>query len=177
MSTLKKRFLALPATITVTALLLVGCGGGGDGESASAAPGSTTAAASDATQGNGATRENPFSALVECLRDEGLEVEEPSFGPGNGGDFRNGTPPEGGSLPDRPDGESFPPDGSFPPGGGSVPPGGSFPGDGSIPPGGPGGGPGAGQVQDPTFLASILGLDASDATVTAAIETCTDQLG
>lgn len=85
-------------------------------------------------------------AYTECLRDEGLEVDDLDFsgqgGPGGG----DGVGPGG-----------TPPDGSAP--SGSLPAGGD-----------PGQGPGGG---DPgNRLAEVLGLDLDDPTVAAALEVC-----
>lgn len=159
-------------TITAFAMMLSACGGGDGGEAVE--PSATTATTPGAQSGNGgpAGGANPFSALVECLREQGLDVTEPTAGgPGRGG-FPGRAGPNG-SLPDG----SLPPDFSIPEGGfprnGSLPPGVSIPErsrpDGSF--------PRAGANQDPAFIASILGLDTSDPDVTAAIETCSDQLG
>jgi hypothetical protein len=100
--------------------------------------------------------QDTFNAFTECLRDEGLEVDDIEFGVGPGGgaigdgpDGANGTPPGGGSVPD----------GGFQ---GGPPPGGS------IPDGGPGG-----EGFDPTDrLIQQLDLDEDDPAVTAAVEVC-----
>jgi hypothetical protein len=85
-------------------------------------------------------------AYTECLRDEGLEVDDLDFsaqgGPGGGAGVGPGGAPPDGSAPD-----------------GSMPDGGD-----------PGQGPGDG---DPgNRLAEILGLDPDDPTVAAALEVC-----
>lgn len=82
-------------------------------------------------------------AYTECLRDQGLDVDDLDFsaqgGPGGGeGVGPGGTPPDGSA-----------PAGSMPDGAG----------------GGPGGNPG-------DRLAEILGLDPDDPTVAAALEVC-----
>ena len=100
--------------------------------------------------------QDSFNAFTECLRDEGLEVDDIEFGVGPGGgaigggpDGATGTPPGGGSVPD----------GGFQ---GGPPPGGS------IPDGGPGG-----EGFDPTDrLIQQLELDEDDPAVTAAVEVC-----
>lgn len=106
-----------------------------------------------------------FADLTACLNEQGLDVTAPAFGPGDGlppgGTIPDGLPP-GGTLPD-----------GLPPGVGSIP-------DGSLPPpgdfdgGGGGRGPG-GFDGDPTaFIAQLYGLDTTDATVTAALDACSD---
>jgi hypothetical protein len=83
-------------------------------------------------------------AYTECLRDQGLEVDDLDFsaqgGPGGGDGVGPGGTPPGGSAP-----------------GGSIPDGAGE--------GGPGGDPG-------DRLAEILGLDADDPTVAAALDVC-----
>lgn len=100
--------------------------------------------------------QDAFNAFTECLRDEGLEVDDIEFGVG----------PGGGAIGDRPDGAT-----GTPPGGGSVPDGGfqgGPPAGGSIPDGGPGG-----EGFDPTDrLIQQLELDEDDPAVTAAVEVC-----
>jgi hypothetical protein len=100
--------------------------------------------------------QDAFNAFAECLRDEGLEVDDIEFGIG----------PGGGAIGDRPDGAA-----GTPPGGGSVPDGGfqgGPPAGGSIPDGGPGG-----EGFDPTDrLIQQLELDEDDPAVTAAVEVC-----
>lgn len=159
------RHRVIAIAIAAFATILTACGGGAGGSDAADSPSATTAATSGAASGNGAPADgaNPFSGLVECLQEQGLEVTEPTGGgPGRGGSRPNG---------------SLPPDFSVPEGG--LPPDGSLPPDFSVPEGGrpDGSFPGAGGNQDPAFIASILGLDSSDPDVTAAIETCSDQLG
>jgi len=112
-------------------------------------------------QGGGLDRDaiqeslNDFTA---CLRDQGLEVDDITFGggqgpaDGNGGGF-NG-PPAGGSIPAG----ATPADGSVPTGGFAGPP--------------PTGG-GQGEGFDPTErIIERLDLDQSDPAVTAAISAC-----
>ena len=97
--------------------------------------------------------QDAFNAFTECLRDEGLEVDDIEFGVGPGGGAIGGGP-----------------DGGIPPGGGSVPDGGfqGGPPGGSIPDGGPGG-----EGFDPTDrLIEQLDLDEDDPAVTAAVEVC-----
>ena len=100
--------------------------------------------------------QDAFNAFTECLRDEGLEVDDIEFGVG----------PGGGAIGDGPDGAT-----GTPPGGGSVPDGGfqgGPPPGGSIPEGGPGG-----EGFDPTDrLIQQLELDEDDPAVTAAVEVC-----
>ena len=176
------RHRVIAIAIAAFATILTACGGGAGGSDAADSPSATTAATSGAASGNGAPADgaNPFSGLVECLQEQGLEVTEPTGGgPGRGGSRPNGSLPPDFSVPEGglpPDG-SLPPDFSVPEGG--LPPDGSLPPDFSVPEGGrpDGSFPGAGGNQDPAFIASILGLDSSDPDVTAAIETCSDQLG
>jgi hypothetical protein len=104
---------------------------------------------------NGIDREAIQSSLNDftaCLRDEGLDVDDISFGPQGG--------PAGGA-----------PTGSIPAG---ATPGGGFggpPPNGSGPPNGPGGPGGAGF--DPTArIIEQLGLDDTDPAVTAALAKC-----
>jgi hypothetical protein len=99
--------------------------------------------------------QDAFNAFTECLRDEGLEVDDIEFGVG----------PGGGAIGDRPDGATgTPPDGSVPDGGFQGGP----PAGGSIPEGGPGG-----EGFNPTDrLIEQLELDEDDPAVTAAIEVC-----
>jgi hypothetical protein len=100
--------------------------------------------------------QDAFNAFTECLRDEGLEVDDIEFGVG----------PGGGAIGDGPGGAT-----GTPPGGGSVPDGGfqgGPPAGGSIPDGGPGG-----EGFDPTDrLIEQLELDEDDPAVTAAVEVC-----
>jgi hypothetical protein len=110
--------------------------------------------------GNGFNRDaiqdglNDFTA---CLRDEGLDVDDITFGPPGG----PGGGPAGGAI-----------NGSVPAGAGQQ--GGGFggpPPDGSIPAGANGGPGGAGF--DPTArIIEQLGLDDTDPTVTAALDKC-----
>jgi hypothetical protein len=97
------------------------------------------------------TAMNDFTA---CLRDEGLDVDDVTMGGPGAGGAGGGAFPDG-SVP-------IPADGSIPPGGFGGP-GGSLP-DGAAP---------GGEGFDPTArLLEQLGLDETDATVTAALETC-----
>lgn len=116
-------------------------------------------------QGGGLDRDAIQASLNDftgCLRDQGLEVDDISFGNGQGpaggaGQGGFGGPPGGGSLPDG----AAPPDGSIPAGGG--------PGFGGPPPAGDGQGGGF----DPTDrIIEQLGLDDTDPAVTAAIAAC-----
>jgi hypothetical protein len=105
---------------------------------------------------NGIDREaiqNSLSDFTACLRDEGLDVDDITFGPpGGAAGGANGGPPAGGSIPA----------GGF----GGPPPGGSIPANGG--PGGPGG---AGF--DPTArMIEQLGLDDTDPAVVAALAKC-----
>jgi hypothetical protein len=112
-------------------------------------------------QGGGLDRDaiqeslNDFTA---CLRDQGLDVDDISFGNGqgpaggNGGGF--GGPPAGGSIPD-----------------------GATPADGSVPAGGFGAPPPTGDGQGTGFnptdrIIERLDLDETDPAVTAAISVC-----
>jgi hypothetical protein len=96
-----------------------------------------------------------FNDFTSCLRDQGLEVDDIDFATGPGG----GAPPGGGSAPDV-NGQPPTSDGGF-----QGPP----PSDG-------GGGPdGAGF--DPTArIIEQLGLDATDPTVSAAVDACSATL-
>lgn len=100
---------------------------------------------------NGEAIQNALSDFTACLRDNGLQVDDVTFGPPNGnGTNGNGGPPADGSLP------------AGGPGFGGPPP------DGSIPNGGPGDG-----GFDPTArIIEQLGLDSTDPTVKAALNTC-----
>jgi hypothetical protein len=92
--------------------------------------------------------------FTSCLRDQGLEVDDVSFGAGPGGG-QGGTPPTGDVAP---------------PGTGD---GGGF--QGGPPPGGAGGAGGAGF--DPTArIIDRLGLDTTDPAVTAAVAACKSNL-
>jgi hypothetical protein len=106
---------------------------------------------------NGIDREqiqNSLNDFTACLRDEGLQVDDISFGPPGGG---NGNAPA--------------PGGSIPAGAGGQGPGFGPPPDGSVPPGGPGGPGGAGF--DPTArMIEQLGLDDTDPAVAAALTKC-----
>ena len=99
--------------------------------------------------------QNSLNDFTACLRDEGLQVDDVTFGPPAGGAAGDGAPT--GSLPagaGQGDGQG----GGF----GGPPP------DGSVPDGGPGG---AGF--DPTArIIDRLGLDDSDPAVTAAVDKC-----
>lgn len=101
--------------------------------------------------------------FTACLRDEGLDVDDITFGPGAGGPGGGGDAATGGT--------GAVPGGAVPGGdatGGSVPQGGFE--------GGPpadGEGPPEGEGFDPTSrMIEQLGLDADDPAVTAALETC-----
>lgn len=97
--------------------------------------------------------------FTACLRDEGLDVDDITFGPGAGGG------PGGGG------------DGAATAGTGAVPGGAT---DGSVPPGGfegtppgDGQGPPEGEGFDPTSrMIEQLGLDEDDPAVTAALDAC-----
>ncbi|MCU1364423.1 MAG: hypothetical protein JWN39_62 [Ilumatobacteraceae bacterium] len=105
---------------------------------------------------------NDFTA---CLRDKGLDVDDITFGNGqgraNGGGGFGGPPGTGGAT-----GGSVPAGAT--PGDGSTPPGGGFGG-----PPGTGGGNGGGAGFDPSArIIERLGLDATDPTVKTAIDAC-----
>lgn len=110
-------------------------------------------------RGNGFNRDaiqNGLNDFTACLRDEGLDVDDITFGPPGGGAGPNGGATNG-SLPA----------GAIPQGGGfgGPPPGGS------APAGGPGGPGGAGF--DPTArIIEQLGLDDTDPKVVAALAKC-----
>lgn len=153
--------IRFPHTVVVAfgaTIVLAACGGDDTAQTTSPPVAAAPSDEAAATAGGGP---NPFGAIVECLRSEGLDVDEPRLD-------RPANPPGGGSLPP----DLSIPEGGFP--GGSIPEGG-FPG-GSVPEGGPGGGgfPGDGR-EDPTFIAGVLGLDANDAAVAAALDACGDQ--
>lgn len=95
-----------------------------------------------------------FNNFTSCLRDEGLEVDDIDFAAGPGG----GAPPNG-SLPDG----VQPPtsDGGF---------------QGGPPPGGGNGGPGGAGFDPTARIIEQLGLDSTDATVSAAVEACSANL-
>lgn len=142
------------AAFTAAVIGLTACGGGGGDTAPVATDSSMTSTAPGG--GDGAS---PFAAYTACLRDEGLDVPDVDLG---GGPGRSGG--ADGSMPDRsfPDG-SFP-DGSFPSGSsrdGSTP-------DGSVP--GGFGGDGSGRIVE------MLGLDADDPAVAAALEACASAL-
>ena len=170
------------AVAIVATLSLAACGGGGDDDSSAATTPDATTPSSDDQTAQAAPGQSPFTAVIECLQGQGLDVEEPDFGGGGGPPGRGSIPPDfsvpeggfpDGSLPDGQFPRGTPPEGGFP--GGSVPEGG-IP-DGSRPDGGPGAGGGFPGGGDPTFLANALGLDANDPDVAAAIETCSAQFG
>lgn len=99
---------------------------------------------------NGEAIQNALNDFTACLRDNGVQVDDITFGPRNGG----GTNGDGGP----------PLDGSLPAGGPAF----GAPPDGSIPTGGPGG-----EGFDPTArILDQLGLDSTDPTVKAALDTC-----
>ncbi|MEO8264672.1 MAG: hypothetical protein ABI706_04085 [Ilumatobacteraceae bacterium] len=101
--------------------------------------------------------QNSLNDFTACLRDDGLQVDDITFGPPGGA---NGAPggATNGSVPAGANGQG----GGF----GGPPPGGSIPANGA--PGGPGG---AGF--DPTArLIERLGLDDTDPTVKAALDKC-----
>lgn len=101
--------------------------------------------------------QNSLNDFTACLRDEGLQVDDITFGPPGGANGVPGAAP-GGSVPAGANGQG----GGF----GGPPPGGSIPANGA--PGGPGG---AGF--DPTArLIESLGLDDTDPTVKAALDKC-----
>jgi hypothetical protein len=96
--------------------------------------------------------QNSLSDFTACLRDEGLAVDDITFGPPGGAQGANAN---GGTIP-----AGATPGGGF----GGPPPNGSAP-------GGPGGPGGAGF--DPTArIIEQLGLDAADPAVTAALAKC-----
>ena len=116
---------------------------------------------------NGVDREaiqNSLNDFTACLRDEGLDVDDITFGPrgGNGGTGANANGgATDGSVPAGAAGQG----GGF----GGPPPGGSAPANGGA--GGPGGPGGAGF--DPTArLIERLGLDDTDPKVVAALAKC-----
>ena len=106
---------------------------------------------------NGVDREqiqNSLNDFTACLRDEGLQVDDITFGPPGGGN-----------------GNAQAPDGSIPAGAAGQGPGFGPPPDGSLPTGGPGGPGGAGF--DPTArMIEQLGLDDTDPAVAAALTKC-----
>jgi hypothetical protein len=105
--------------------------------------------------------QDALNSFTECLRDNGVQVDDVDFGVGPGGG-PGGTPP----------------DGAQPVTSGDVPAGGfGPPTDGSVPAGGAGpGGPG-GDGFDPTDrIIEQLGLDDTDPTVTAALTACQAEL-
>ena len=110
-----------------------------------------------------AARQEAMLAFTACLRKQGLDVQDVDFsGPGGA---RPGTPPGGAGT-----------SGSV---GAQVPAGasGSSGSSGAGAPGGPQGGPGPMSEADRTTrLAQRLGLDSSDAKVTAAFDACSDEL-
>lgn len=96
-----------------------------------------------------------------CLRDEGLDVDDVTFGPGGGGPGGDGAQ-DGEGTPG-----STPPEGFEPPAGGSAPAG-AEPGDPAA-----GGPPQAGEGFDPSErIVEQLGLDDDDPAVAAALEAC-----
>lgn len=102
-----------------------------------------------------------------CLRDEGLEVDDVSFGVGAGGG------PVGDAAGGQPANGATPPDGFEPPAGGSVPEGGTPPGADGAGQDGQGGPPQGGEGFDPSDrIIEQLGLDADDPTVSAALDAC-----
>jgi hypothetical protein len=107
--------------------------------------------------------QDALNGFTECLRDNGVQVDDIDFSVG----------PGGGDGPGGPDGTA--PDGAAPQGTGDVPAGGfGTPPDGSAPtgPGGPGG-----DGFDPTArIIEQLGLDDTDPAVTAALTTCQPEL-
>lgn len=98
--------------------------------------------------------QNSLNDFTACLRDEGLEVDDITFGPPGGGPGgADGTPPDGTDVI----------------GGGGFQPNDGVPGGSGPPQGGPGGADGF----DPTALMiARLGLDDSDPAVTTALEAC-----
>ena len=111
--------------------------------------------------------QNALNDFTACLRDEGLQVDDITFGPRGGGNGTNGTNgttnANGGAT-----------DGSVPAAGADGGPGFGPPPDGSVPTGangGRGGPDGAGF--DPTKrIIERLGLDDTDPAVTAALTKC-----
>ena len=101
------------------------------------------------------TIQNSLNDFTACLRDEGLQVDDITFGPPNG-PAANGT--TDGSIPAGADGQGPgfgpPPDGSIPDGGGQ------------------GAGPGGAGFDPTARLIEQLGLDDTDPAVGAAIEAC-----
>ncbi|MFN8022481.1 MAG: hypothetical protein U0Q03_13225 [Acidimicrobiales bacterium] len=106
-----------------------------------------------------------------CLRDQGLDVDDITFGP-QGGQGAQGAPDgqaTDGSVPAG--GFGAPPDGSAPDGATGTPPDGATSGQGGQ--GGQGGPPQGGEGFDPTDrIIEQLGLDADDPTVSAALDAC-----
>jgi hypothetical protein len=98
--------------------------------------------------------QDSFNNFTACLRDQGLDVDDIDFTAGPGGDGQGG-PPADGSIP-------------TPPAGG----GGGF--QGGPPP--DGAGPGTGGFDPTARILERLRLDTTDATVTAAVDACSDQL-
>lgn len=177
--TVTHRQRSLVATI-VAVIALAACGGGDELITEATTPATTDVTANDQPTPN-PDGQTPFAAVIECLRAEGLDVDEPAIGaPGGAGDPANrGSLPPDFSMPEGgfPDG-SLPPDFSVPEGGfpGGTPPEGSFP-RGSMPDGGPSGAGGLPGGDDPAFLAGVLGLDSNDPDVAAALENCSAELG
>lgn len=107
--------------------------------------------------------QNSFNDFTACLRDEGLAVDDITFGPRGGANRANGTATGGTGT-----NNGGATDGSVPAGGGGF---GGPPPDGSVPTGANGGPGGAGF--DPTArLIERLGLDNTDPKVTAALAKC-----
>jgi hypothetical protein len=102
------------------------------------------------------TIQNSLSDFTACLRDEGLDVDDITFGPPGGAAGANGN---GGSLPAGATGQG----GGF----GGPPPNGSAPGN-----GGAGGGPGGAGFDPTARIIEQLGLDDTDPAVTAALAKC-----
>jgi hypothetical protein len=108
--------------------------------------------------GNGFNRDaiqNGLNDFTACLRDEGLDVDDITFGPPGGGAGANGGAING-SVPA----------GANQPGGGFGGP----PPDGSAPAGG--GGPGGAGFDPTARIIEQLGLDDTDPKVTAALAKC-----
>lgn len=106
--------------------------------------------------------QDALNAFTECLRDNGVQVDDVDFGvgPGGGAGGPGGTPPDGAQPLTSDD---------VPAGGFGPPP------DGSAPAGGAGG-PG-GDGFDPTArIIEQLGLDDTDPTVSAALSACQAEL-
>ncbi|MDO8363311.1 MAG: hypothetical protein Q7V88_10485 [Actinomycetota bacterium] len=111
--------------------------------------------------GGGLDREATQTALTDftaCLRDEGLDVDDITFGPPGGAGTGDGAPTPDGSLPT--------PDGSVPGGGFDGGPNGAPPG------GGGANGPGGAGFDPTQVMIDRLGLDDTDPAVASALTAC-----